>query len=933
MIDELYHYGTPRHSGRYPYGSGENPYQRQGMGSLRARVKELQDGGMSEKQIADYLGMSTTVLRQRKTLERDEELNQRHFRIMNLKENGYKNTKIAEMLGITEGTVRNEIKKGDKIKESKLRSVANDLDKLVSEKKYIDVGTGAEFALNCTKTKLQAAISLLQDEKGYEYHNIRVPQLGTDKETTVVVLCPPGTEKKFLYNHLDQIHQVDESRRIDINGDSHPGILNPRSVDRKRIMVRYAEDGGAAKDGTIELRRGVDDISLGKAHYAQVRIAVDDKAYMKGMAFYNDNMPPGVDIIYNSNKKRGAPDYEGDGPGEPVFKTLKAGKDNPFGATIKGINDPDELRLCQREYTDKNGKVQQSCINVVNEEGTWNTWSKSLSSQFLSKQPIPLARRQLDVAYKAQKTQLDEILKLTEPTLKRMLLLEFGDNCDAAASELKAAALPRQRSQVIIPVTSLKDNEVYAPNFKNGEHVCLIRYPHAGTFEIPELVVNNGNSEGKKVLGKAPDAIGINVNVAQRLSGADFDGDSVIVLPSDNTKIKTSRPLDELQNFDPNKYRLPEDKKPNGEYVYPTVKNKTKQQLMGSVSNLITDMTLKGAPNEDIVRAVKHSMVVIDSEKHRLDYKASERENGIAALKAKWQGGSRSGASTIVSRASAEASDFERKQFYPKAAENGRGGIDPETGKKIYEYTGKTYEKHKKILDENGKVVGYEPTGKTEYKRTKTNKMDMTDDAYTLTSDGRGGYPMETIYADHANRMKALGNQARKEALAVKPREYTASAAKTYSSEVDSINTKLIVAQKNAPRERAAQLLGNSKMKAEISANPDIKYDKDKMKKLRGQALASARTAVGAKKERIKFTDKEWEAIQAGAFRPSKLEKILNNSDKDEIKQRAMPKADRKIKPATLATIKAMANSDYSQAEIAEMLGVSTSTVNKALND
>lgn len=26
--DELEHYGTPRHSGRYPWGSGENPYQR-----------------------------------------------------------------------------------------------------------------------------------------------------------------------------------------------------------------------------------------------------------------------------------------------------------------------------------------------------------------------------------------------------------------------------------------------------------------------------------------------------------------------------------------------------------------------------------------------------------------------------------------------------------------------------------------------------------------------------------------------------------------------------------------------------------------------------------------------------------------------------------------------------------------------------------------
>ena len=30
MKDILMHYGTPRHSGRYPWGSGENPYQRNG---------------------------------------------------------------------------------------------------------------------------------------------------------------------------------------------------------------------------------------------------------------------------------------------------------------------------------------------------------------------------------------------------------------------------------------------------------------------------------------------------------------------------------------------------------------------------------------------------------------------------------------------------------------------------------------------------------------------------------------------------------------------------------------------------------------------------------------------------------------------------------------------------------------------------------------
>lgn len=35
----LLHYGTPRHSGRYPWGSGDSPYQRSG--DFLSRVDEL----------------------------------------------------------------------------------------------------------------------------------------------------------------------------------------------------------------------------------------------------------------------------------------------------------------------------------------------------------------------------------------------------------------------------------------------------------------------------------------------------------------------------------------------------------------------------------------------------------------------------------------------------------------------------------------------------------------------------------------------------------------------------------------------------------------------------------------------------------------------------------------------------------------------------
>ena len=62
------------------------------------------------------------------------------------------------------------------------------------------------------------------------------------------------------------------------------------------------------KDGVIEIRSGVDDLSLGDSHYAQVRILVDGNTYLKGMAVYSDDLPDGVDVMFNTNKKKRHPD-------------------------------------------------------------------------------------------------------------------------------------------------------------------------------------------------------------------------------------------------------------------------------------------------------------------------------------------------------------------------------------------------------------------------------------------------------------------------------------------------------------------------------------------------------------------------------------------------------------------------------------------------
>jgi hypothetical protein len=487
------------------------------------------------------------------------------------------------------------------------------------------------------------------------------------------------------------------------------------------------------------------------------------------------------------------------------------------------------------------------------------------------------------------------------------LLKSFADDCDSAAVHLQAAALPRQKYQVILPLTTIKDTEVYAPNYNNGEKVALIRYPHGGTFEIPILTVNNKNAEGNSVITKtAKDAIGISSKVAERLSGADFDGDTVMVIPTGSkVKITSTPQLKGLEGFDP---KLEYGGKKEG--TFKAMKNT--QTEMGKISNLITDMTLKGATSDELARAVRHSMVVIDAEKHKLDYKQSEADNGIAALKKKYQGTYdengryHEGASILISRAKSETSVLKRK---------GSPIIDPDTGEQSYKEVHETYYDKK--------------TGKIKERTQASTKMAETKDAYTLVSDANT--PQERAYAHYANQMKSLANQARKEMLSTGKIEYSASAKATYASEVASLNSKLNIALKNAPRERQAQVIANATVKAKQQENPEM--SKGELKKAKQQALTNARTAVGAKRTPITVTDKEWEAIQAGAISENKLNQMINHMNIDELRQRATPRSTTTLSSAKIARISSMKSSGYSNAEIAKALGISSSTVTKYLNN
>ncbi len=950
----LAHYGILRRSGRYPWGSGKNPNQRSS--SFLDITNALRKEGMSDAQIAKSFHTKeypfTTAdlrgLRSRAgTIQKREQIRQ----IEKLAEKGMGNSAIGRQMGLSESTVRSLREPGRLEKLDILQNTANMLKRQVEEKEFLDVGSASEKSLplnldnpdvraGISPDKFKTALSMLKEE-GYNVHSVYVPQVGTGEITRYRVLTKPGVTRKEAFANQDKIRPITE--KSDDHGRTFRtdlGIQPPLNISSKRVDVRYKEDGGADADGVIYVRPGVPDIDMGKSRYAQVRIAVDGTHYLKGMAVYKDDLPPGVDLQFNTNKSSTGNKLDALKPLKTDKVTGEIDKDNPFGAVIKDGG----------QLLDAKGKVK-SAMNLINEEGDWDKWSKNLSSQVLSKQSPDLAESQLGLTYDRRRNELEQIKSLTNPQIRKKLLNSFGDETDAAAVHLKAANMPRQATKVILPSNHVKPTEIFAPTFKDGERVALIRYPHAGRFEIPELTVNSRSREVKKLLGinqggKAPDVVVIHPKVAEHLSGADFDGDHVVVIPNPRGLISKQSPLEGLKGFDPQKYKVPlgpkSDKYPDGK---PSIEPLRKQQEMGKVTNLISDMTIRQANSDELARAVRHSMVVIDSEKHNLDFKASERDNGILDLKRKYQGvhasGQPKGASTLITRAGSETRVNKRKA---RPADEG-GPIDPKTGEKKFVETGESTVRYA----ENGKpkaksfrnreeaeefVRTQAPGGTIEVRKFKTEKLAETDDAYTLVSEGRGTR-IEQIYADHSNRLKALANEARKEMVNTKNIPYQPSAARVYKHEVDSLKSKLDKAERNAPLERQAQVIAGKIVRDKKRANPEM--DKDEEKKIRGQALNEARLRTGAGKVRLgskdsPITDKEWDAIQAGAISNHMLERILTNSDLDAIRARATPREKPVMNTATTARAQQMLASGFTLSQISEHLDIPMSTLKSGLD-
>lgn len=878
------HYGVARKSGRYPYGSGEDPHQ--GSRDFLSQYEPLKAKGLGQKEIANKLGMNTRQLRDNITWARAEEKSYNTTRAKEWDAEGVTGVEIGKRLGVSEATVRNYLSEKtpvEKARSTQLDNISDALKSGVDRTGYLDVGVGVERQLGVSRTKFNTVVNKMVESGEYYIHPVHVLRLSDPTRTkyTTVKVLTKDPDVKSTSDNKNLIRPLDSWS--DDGAMSLSKMKPPEMINLDRIHIRYKEDGGADKDGLIELRPGVKDLDLGTSKYAQVRIGAGDNLYLKGMAAYaNDKFPEGKDIIFNTNKAKGT----------PVEKTLKKMEMTP--------NETDDPSFMFGSSIVR----QKGALNVVREQGEWETWSSKMSSQFLSKQPLALIKDRLDDTYSSLRKELDEISSMTNPIVKAHLLNSessgFIGSLDKKASHLKAKGLPNTKSHVLMPFPDMKPNEIYATRYKDGDRVVLVRHPHGGTFEIPDLVVNNKHPGARKMLGDSPDAVGINPSVAEKLSGADFDGDTALVIPNNNGQIKTKRSLKELSNFDPKALYTRD---------YETISSRTKEIQMGVVSNLINDMTIKDASDSEIARAVKHSMVVIDAEKHKLDWKQSSRDNTIPALIKKYQthihpdtGKVSRGASTLISRSKQKIDisqhETARDLAKDKVANDGRvlkKGLTPS-------------EIAKKLKISESQVKDY------------LQGAEFTPDKYA--SD----YPQDRLYLHFIKNVQKLKNDALKIDKTIEFPAYSKEAAKVYYDEVQSLNRKLHVALLNAPKERQAQILTNKLYYSNLRKD----MDKDDKKKLRARSSAQARVAVGAKKTAIEITDMEWEAIQARAISNTKLKEILTNADMDIVRRHATPR-ERKLDGGKVSRAKTLLSNGYTYAQVAEVMGVSTSTLREEI--
>ena len=339
------------------------------------------------------------------------------------------------------------------------------------------------------------------------------------------------------------------------------------------------------------------------------------------------------------------------------------------------------------------------------------------------------------------------------------------------------------------------------------------------------------------------------------------------------------------------------------------------------------------SPTSEIARAVKHSMVVIDAEKHKLNYKRSAEENGIDALMKRYM--------THVDRV--KYGELER--WNPKTRKMDRV-IDPEKLKKDlnpdakYTSASTIISRHKQTVITDGyqvEVPDYKSKKDGATKMVWRNKketyvINMLKDANVLL--GPNATKTEHHYADYVNDLKAFKNKVDDEMANIKMPARDPKAAKIYASEVLSMKEKVDQVKVNRIKERQAQRMAEVTSKAEIARrSEDEVLKKDDISRIKQQALNKARSMVGAGRNPVKITDDEWDAVQANAVSGTLLKELVSFMDDAQLKTLATPRENKVMTDSRKAKAKALLANGYTISQVAEAMGVSPSTIGKIKNE
>ena len=180
--DNLTHYGMPRRSGRYPWGSGDNPYQHSA--DFMARVQSLKKSNATavdestgeiltgERAIAKIMGLSNTKeLRVQYALAKDEKRTYDVQTAKSMRADGKSLDEIAKAMGFkNDSSVRSLLNDQTASKMNKSKKTADTLKQCLKEKlkddpkAVLDVGVGVERELGISKEKLNEALYIMQQE-------------------------------------------------------------------------------------------------------------------------------------------------------------------------------------------------------------------------------------------------------------------------------------------------------------------------------------------------------------------------------------------------------------------------------------------------------------------------------------------------------------------------------------------------------------------------------------------------------------------------------------------------------------------------------------------------------------------------------------------------------------------------------------------------